>query len=587
MLKDAIKLHKSGFKIIPVRQDKTPACRWSEYRKSQNLDDIKKLFASHTEGLAIITGDGLEVIDIDLKYSLDPFKFLDDICNRIIETIGLQDYESLIFIHTQNRGFHIYYKTDVVEGNQKLASRYTTDEERTNPNDNTRVLIETRGHGGYVVAPPTNGYKYDAPARTLEQIPFLTDFKRNKLIKVLKEFNQTDEHYKRAQISTPLKDFSSNKTTIEAFNDSHTCREIIEANGWKFQYTQGQNDLYRRPNKDKGVSGGYSQSLNLFYCFTSSTELEPNKAFNPFQLYTFFNHSGDYSAASKELYKIGYGDRLEKQDFKKQLNIISDEVRQKEKNTDSNLMQSIFNTNFDIHIKPTIKPSTLFLVDPLTNKETGIGGEGEIITFLGLQKSRKSAIASAAASCFIQGVNSCLNFRAAYDGKKIVHIDTEQGEYDYYKTCETMLNYAGHNNQNANNFYSFRLTNYTTLQKVQFLDYIVNKLDDIGCLFLDGIVDLCKDYNDLKEGREIVQYVRRLCSKHSFLLMNVLHNARSTGKARGHLGTELLNKGKCNINIVKDKEGGYSTLTIDDLRGAHEPQGFDFSHNHFGQLEIV
>ena len=70
------------------------------------------------------------------------------------------------------------------------------------------------------------------------------------------------------------------------------------------------------------------------------------------------------------------------------------------------------------------------------------------------------------------------------------------------------------------------------------------------------------------------------------LLINVLHNARSTGKARGHLGTELLNKGTCNINITKDKEYGFSTLEIEDLRGSFEPKGFDFFHDDTGSLQL-
>jgi len=110
---------------------------------------------------------------------------------------------------------------------------------------------------------------------------------------------------------------------------------------------------------------------------------------------------------------------------------------------------------------------------------------------------------------------------------------------------------------------------------------------NVACVLLDGIVDLCQDYNDQKESRALVEWIRRIASINNFLLINVLHNARSTGKARGHLGTELLNKGKCNINITKDKEMGYSTLEIDDLRGSFEPKGFDFNHSEQGNIQLA
>jgi hypothetical protein len=57
----------------------------------------------------------------------------------------------------------LYYRCDVIEGNQKLAQRPATAEEvKENPNEKVLVLIETRGEGGYVVAPPTDGYKLSA-----------------------------------------------------------------------------------------------------------------------------------------------------------------------------------------------------------------------------------------------------------------------------------------------------------------------------------------------------------------------------------------------------------------------------------------
>ena len=70
-----------------------------------------------------------------------------------------------------------------------------------------------------------------------------------------------------------------------------------------------------------------------------------------------------------------------------------------------------------------------------------------------------------------------------------------------------------------------------------------------------------------------------------FLLLDVLHNARSTGDARGHLGTELLNKATCNINITKEEDSNASTLKIKNMRG-REPKGFDFWHNSEGNIEI-
>jgi putative DNA primase/helicase len=46
----------------------------------------------------------------------------------------------------------------VIEGNQKLAHRPATAEELVEkPKDHRKVVIETRGQGGWTVEPPSSG----------------------------------------------------------------------------------------------------------------------------------------------------------------------------------------------------------------------------------------------------------------------------------------------------------------------------------------------------------------------------------------------------------------------------------------------
>ncbi len=68
------------------------------------------------------------------------------------------------------------------------------------------------------------------------------------------------------------------------------------------------------------------------------------------------------------------------------------------------------------------------------------------------------------------------------------------------------------------------------------------------------------------------------------MLIPVLHNARSTGSARGHLGTELINKSKAVIKVKKDEDTGSSTVNFEYIRGAREPKKFDFTHDANGNL---
>jgi twinkle protein len=44
--------------------------------------------------------------------------------------------------------------------------------------------------------------------------------------------------------------------------------------------------------------------------FTSSTQFECNKSYNPFQVFAILEHGGDYVSAAKKLYADGYGTRI-------------------------------------------------------------------------------------------------------------------------------------------------------------------------------------------------------------------------------------------------------------------------------------
>ena len=69
--------------------------------------------------------------------------------------------------------------------------------------------------------------------------------------------------------------------------------------------------------------------------------------------------------------------------------------------------------------------------------------------------------------------------------------------------------------------------------------------------------------------------------------MPVLHNARSTGSARGHLGTELINKSKAVIKVSKDQDENHSNAKFEYIRGRQEPSAFDFGHDSNGNLVLI
>jgi len=593
MITEALRLHELGFKIIPTDSEKKPLCKWKSYQDSQSLEDVKKIFSQPCEGMALLTGKGIECIDIDCKYFLEDVHDISKVFDALFDAVGEDTYSRLLVTHTKSNGFHVIYKTNISEGNQKLASRYTIDSERKNEHDKIRVLLETRGENGYIIIPPTDGYKFDSAIIQFENIPTLTDHERNSIIAVCRSFDEIQETYKQTKAPTPVDVTGSGKSTIEAFNDSHTPIEFLEDAGWQFKYQRGDNLHYVRPGKTlrEGIGAGYSESLNLIRIFTSSTEFECNKTYNAFQTYSILNHQGDYSAACKELYHSGYGERLSKQHdshSQKVNQITSSDKNISDKASNDKLMEAIYKKRLDITVKPKQKPNTLFMWCMERQKYIGLGGDGDLINFFGREKTRKSAAAACATSCFLKdGSHESLMFKAEYDGRNVLHFDTEQSEYYHHKLAGQMMFQQGLSKfSHPENFFSFHIMPYTKLDRLNFVRYSIDKTPNIGIVFVDGIVDLCRNYNDLEESSDLVTFFMNMAASRNFLLVDVLHNARSTGSARGHLGTELLNKAQCNINVTKEEDSRHSTLKIQSIRGDSEPKEFDFWHNEKGDIEI-
>lgn len=595
LLQAGIRLNAHGLKVIPTndptRPDgKKPLISWKQFQHGQTKEQCKHaLNRQNLGGLAMLTGQGVETIDIDLKYAKNG-QFLNRLLDAIIDAVGLEVFETLILTQTISGGYHLTYKTNISEGNQKLASRYTTKDEQKNEYDKTRVLIETRAEGGYILVPPSLGYKYDNPARDYCQLPQITDQQRNAIINACRSFDETNEHFKH-KAKTPVNITGGHKSTIEAFNEAHEPTEFLE--GWSYKYTRGENDYYVRAGKTtrQGIGAGYNAKLGLLYVFTSSTQFEPNKAYNAFQVYAVLNHDGDQKAACKELYYQGFGDRLSKKrdTYSDKLTAITSGTEaQKDKAINSKLMDQIYNNRFSLlNVPPKIKYN-LFCYDALSGENIPFASFGDIVTIVGAAKSRKSAVCNSIAAALLQDAtnfNPILNFEGLINNRNIVILDTEQNAPDFYNSQKQILRQANQQTD-PKNLFSFCITDINLTDRLAFVEYVFNKVGNVGALIIDGIVDICEDYNDQKGSRQLIDHLKVLISKNNTLLIPVLHNARSTGSARGHLGTELINKSKAVINVKKDDDAGTSSVSFQYIRGNREPQQFEITHDINGNLRL-
>lgn len=308
MIKEAIEYFEAGLSVIPCEVNKKPIGSW-KINQSQLLYPSK--IDESTPCIGVVCGDisgGLEVIDLDLKYDITGSLFND--YKEMINDNAPALLRKLVVQKTQNNGYHFIYRCGNIEGNVKLARRYTTEDElKNNKNEKIKVLIETRGNGGYIVAAPSAGY--EIIYGDMNKINTITKEERDILFTCAKTFNSVYD-------STPdknlvkVKSFQSGLSPFDDYNNRGEIHALLEEFGWTFIKDLKGNSMYLRPAGTGTWSAGWSEEKRLLYIFTTSSEFDSEKAYSPVAVLATLKFNKDYSACSKWLYASGFGDRNDK-----------------------------------------------------------------------------------------------------------------------------------------------------------------------------------------------------------------------------------------------------------------------------------
>ena len=300
MIQTAKKYYQSGLSIIPIGEKKLPIGSW----KKNQTELIEPAFTSCI-GIGIVCGKvsgGVECIDIDSKYDLTGNLF--DNYKNLINEIDKDLLKKLVVQSTPSGGYHFVYRCETIEGNKKLANRHTTEAEKAeNPKDKIRVLIETRGEGGYFMVAPSNGYK--VIYGDLNQISILSALERETLLACAKSLNEVFEFVKPNK--TYLKVLSENVSPLDEWNKRGDVLTLLENEGWVVTFNMGAKYYLLRPAGDGTHSSDWNEEMRIFYVWTSSTEFQPNKGYNASQVLAKLRFNDDFSECAKWLLKEGYG----------------------------------------------------------------------------------------------------------------------------------------------------------------------------------------------------------------------------------------------------------------------------------------
>lgn len=294
-----------GLCVIPVNESKVPIGKWKEIQAP--IDPIKQWGFRQTSfyGIGMLTGKRsgkVEGIDIDCKYDLTGTLF-EDYC-KSIEVVDPGLTKKLVIQKTLNGGYHFLYKCETVAGNQKLASRPATEEEKLKK-EKVKVLIETRGEGGYIMCAPSSGY--NVTQGSIENIGTITPDEREILFKCARGFNQMVEPIPETRTPKNNSDFLGLLSPFEDFNNRGDILQYLSEAGWIEEERRQKSIMLLRPGGKGKWSADYHLEQKLLYVFSSSTEFDADKGYNHSQVLAHLKFNKDFSATAKFLIANGFG----------------------------------------------------------------------------------------------------------------------------------------------------------------------------------------------------------------------------------------------------------------------------------------
>lgn len=289
-------LIKFGYSILPLKADKTPnITTWTQHQteapsQAQVLDYTNSVgFAN----LGLITGyNDLEVIDIDLKI-FNKQSERDEFWSNYLQELedNIEGFNNKFTIaKTVNNGYHILYRCKTIQGNQKLAKL----------KDYKEAIIETRGRFGYVVLYAGNNY---------ENIKEISEQDREILFAISKSFNYS-EPIENVAIKQ-IKNYSN--IGLKPWEDYNLKTSIFDVIDNDFTIVKESTKVItiKRIGAESKSSGYIYKDSGCLYLFSTGTQYPSEKLITPFEAYTIKNHNGNFKEAGAEIYKLGFGDRIE------------------------------------------------------------------------------------------------------------------------------------------------------------------------------------------------------------------------------------------------------------------------------------
>jgi hypothetical protein len=201
--------------------------------------------------------------------------------------------------------------------------------------------------------------------------------------------------------------------------------------------------------------------------------------------------------------------------------------------------------------------------------------EGNFILLIGKAKSGKTFLLGKITASLLNSSKqlNAIKGRLPKDKKNVVYFDTEQSPCHVLRTVKRIC--SAIETPDPENLYAYGIRPLSPAERLNFIETKIATIPNIGAVIIDGVRDLLSvGINDEAEAPAITSKFLKWSYELNCNMILLLHQNKTDMNARGHIGTELLNKAETTISVTKEPKTGVFTVSCEMSR--------DISFDDFG-----
>ena len=197
-----------------------------------------------------------------------------------------------------------------------------------------------------------------------------------------------------------------------------------------------------------------------------------------------------------------------------------------------------------------------------------IGSLQNIVCFSGLPKAGKSLfLTSTIASAFVPySIFTIATFPPA-KRESVAYFDTESSEGDFYENVGRIKKTIGKSEMPAA-FYAYKFRDLDSGDIMKYIEYFLALHPEVSIIYIDGLLDLIVDYNDVRESRQVINWLKKITAVYNILVVGVIHTGKKENNTLGHFGSMIDRYCQSVLRVEKDEKQHTFELRAKFLRSS-------------------